>query len=75
MRRLTPLPESTLLIVFSMEILHLILGIIVVLLLLLAALRWSVVAAERGGHQARDSHFKDLADGSGHDNSHGEGDE
>ncbi|HWB07238.1 MAG TPA: hypothetical protein VG796_29710 [Verrucomicrobiales bacterium] len=48
-----------------MEILYVALGIIVVLLLLLAFLRWSVIAADRGGRQERDGHFKDNYDTSG----------
>lgn len=48
-----------------MEILCVILGIIVVLLLLLGFLRWSVITADRGGHQKRDGHFQENYDASG----------
>jgi len=49
-----------------MEIfLYAVLGILGVLFLLLAALRWSVRAAERGGHLRRDGHFRDCREGCG----------
>ncbi len=46
-------------------ILYAVLGIIGVLLLLPAALRWSVRAAERGGHSRSDGHFRDCGEGCG----------